>query len=75
MDRGRVAAIPFFAGLPDQEIDAVARVASEVEFATGQALTTEGEFGHGLFPSRRFLRVNETLDKEAGNAARTSRVV
>jgi CPA1 family monovalent cation:H+ antiporter len=49
MDRGRVADIPFFAGLPDQEIDAVARVASEVEFAAGQAVTTEGEFGHGLF--------------------------
>ena len=49
MDRGRVAAIPFFEGLPDKELDAVARVASELTFASGEALTTEGEFGHGLF--------------------------
>jgi CRP/FNR family transcriptional regulator, cyclic AMP receptor protein len=49
MDRGRVAAIPFFAALPDEELDVVAGVATEVNFAVGEALTTQGEFGHGLF--------------------------
>lgn len=49
MDRARVAANPFFAGLPERELDAVARAASELEFEAGQALTTEGEFGHTLF--------------------------
>ena len=49
MDRGRVAAIPFFAALPDEELDAVARVATEMNFAPGEALTTQGDFGHGLF--------------------------
>jgi CRP-like cAMP-binding protein len=45
----RVAAIPFFAGLPDAELAAVARVASELEVATGEAVTNEGDFGHALF--------------------------
>ena len=49
VDRGRVAAIPFFAALPDEELDAVARVATEVNFAPGEALTTQGDFGHALF--------------------------
>jgi hypothetical protein len=29
MDRGRVAALTFFAGVPEEELDAIARVATE----------------------------------------------
>jgi CRP-like cAMP-binding protein len=36
-------------GLPEDELDAVARVASEREFASGETLMTEGDFGHSLF--------------------------
>lgn len=36
-------------GCPDEDLDAVARVASEREFAAGEALMTEGDFGHSLF--------------------------
>jgi CRP-like cAMP-binding protein len=49
VDRARIAALPFFAGLPEQEIDAVADAAEEVEFAAGESLTAEGQFGHGLY--------------------------
>jgi CRP-like cAMP-binding protein len=49
MDRGRLAGISFFRGLPDSELDAVVRIASEREFAAGSSLTDEGEFGHCLF--------------------------
>jgi len=49
VDRARLGANPFFAGLPDDELDAVARVASEAHVAAGEALTTEGDFGHALF--------------------------
>ena len=44
-----MAAIPFFADLPEDELAAVASVASEVEIASGQALATEGRIGHSLF--------------------------
>jgi CRP-like cAMP-binding protein len=37
------------AGLPGEELDAVARVASEREFAAGETLMAEGDFGHSLF--------------------------
>ncbi len=49
MDQGRVAALTFFAGVPEEELDAVARVASVREFAVGEVLMTEREFGHSLF--------------------------
>lgn len=49
MERARLAAIPLFAGLPERELDAVAHAASELEVASGDALMTEGEFGHALF--------------------------
>src|SRR4029079_14745168 len=49
VDRARIAAVPFFAGLPEQELDAVAGAAGEVEFAAGDSLTAEGQFGHGLY--------------------------
>jgi CPA1 family monovalent cation:H+ antiporter len=49
VDRARLATNPFFAGLPDDELEVVARVASDVQVADGEALTTEGDFGHALF--------------------------
>jgi CRP/FNR family transcriptional regulator, cyclic AMP receptor protein len=49
MKRSRVSAISFFADLPEDELGAVASVASEVEIASGQALAAEGRIGHSLF--------------------------
>lgn len=49
MESSRIAAIPFFADLPEDELAAVASVASEVEIASGQALAAEGRIGHSLF--------------------------
>jgi hypothetical protein len=40
MDSARIAAIPFFADLPEDELAAVASVAFEVEIASGQALAS-----------------------------------
>ena len=49
VERARLAAIPLLAGLPDDELDAVARVASELELPAGKELTIEGDFGHAVF--------------------------
>jgi CRP-like cAMP-binding protein len=49
IDPSRVAAIRFFADLPEDELAAIAAVASEVEIPSGQALTAEGRIGHSLF--------------------------
>jgi CRP-like cAMP-binding protein len=49
VERARIAAIPFFAGLPEHELEAVAGVASELEVAAGDPLVIEGDFGHTLF--------------------------
>ena len=49
MDRARVARNAFFAELPEEELDAVAASADEVEFAEGQAITREGDLGHCLY--------------------------
>lgn len=49
MESSRVAAIPYFADLPEADIAAVASVAFELEIASGQALATEGDLGHALF--------------------------
>jgi CRP-like cAMP-binding protein len=49
MERSRVAAIPLFADLPEDEIAAIASVASEVEIPSGQKLAGEGRIGHSLF--------------------------
>jgi CRP-like cAMP-binding protein len=49
VDRSRVAPISVLSGCPDEELDAVARVASEREFAAGESLMSEGDFGHSLF--------------------------
>ena len=53
MDAGRLAAIPFFAGLVDADLVAVAEAASEVEAATGDVLSVEGDFGHALYAIER----------------------
>jgi CRP-like cAMP-binding protein len=49
VDRSRVAPISVLSGCPDEELDAVARVASERGFAAGETLMSEGDFGHSLF--------------------------
>ena len=49
MDVTRVTAHPFLSGLPDDELEAVARVASECRFADGDVVVAEGDFGHALF--------------------------
>jgi CRP/FNR family transcriptional regulator, cyclic AMP receptor protein len=49
IDTSRVAAIRFFADLPEDELAAIAGVAAEVEVPSGQALAAEGRIGHSLF--------------------------
>jgi CRP-like cAMP-binding protein len=49
MDRSRVAPLSALDGVPEEELAAVARVASEREFAEGETLMSEGDFGHSLF--------------------------
>jgi CRP-like cAMP-binding protein len=44
-----LATNPFFAGLSEHELEAVTRVATVLEVPVGEALTTEGEFGHALY--------------------------
>jgi hypothetical protein len=52
MDSSRLAAIPFFADLPEGELAAVAGVASEVEIQSGQALAGKGGSAIRRSPSR-----------------------
>ncbi len=49
MERSRVAAVRFFADLPEADLSAVASLAYEVEVPSGQALTTQQGLGHALF--------------------------
>ena len=49
VDRARLEVMTFFAGLPAAELDAIVDVATEREFAAGESLTSEGDFGHCLF--------------------------
>lgn len=49
METSRVGAIRFFADLPEADLAAIARVAFEVEVATGKALAQEERLGHALF--------------------------
>lgn len=49
MDRSRLAAIEFFADLPEADLAAIASVAFDVEVASGQALAREGGLGHMVF--------------------------
>jgi CRP-like cAMP-binding protein len=38
-----------FAGLPAEELAAIAAAASEVEMGEGETVATEGDFGHAMF--------------------------
>ena len=49
MDRRRISAHAFTAGLTDEDVAAVARVATEREFAAGATMMSAGDFGHCLF--------------------------
>lgn len=49
METTRVGAIPVFEGLPETDLAAVAKVAFELEVATGEAVANEGDFGHAMF--------------------------
>jgi CRP-like cAMP-binding protein len=49
VDRARIAEHAFLVGIPDDELDAVADVATEREFAPGERLVAQGDFGHCLF--------------------------
>jgi CRP-like cAMP-binding protein len=49
MDRSRVEPLSAMDGVPEEELDAVARVATEREFAEGETLMSQGDFGHSLF--------------------------
>ena len=49
MDGCRLAAIPLFADLEPEHLDALAAVASEAEASPGQSLAGEGDFGHALY--------------------------
>lgn len=41
--------IPMFADLDDDEVDAVARAATELDLPAGKVLMREGEFAHEMF--------------------------
>src|SRR5215467_5570506 len=49
MDTLRLAAIRFFADLPENELAAVASIASEAEIPLGQLLAEEGRSGYSLY--------------------------
>jgi CRP-like cAMP-binding protein len=49
VDTSRLAGVPVFAGLPEEELAAIAAAASEVEVGEGETIATEGDFGHAMF--------------------------
>jgi CRP/FNR family transcriptional regulator, cyclic AMP receptor protein len=49
VELSRLSAIPFFTGLDDADLAVIAGAASELDAATGDALVTEGDFGHALY--------------------------
>lgn len=49
MEQARLAAIPLFSSLPEEQLQAVAAAAGERTFDEGETLTDEGSFGHCLF--------------------------
>ncbi|HZQ15897.1 MAG TPA: cyclic nucleotide-binding domain-containing protein [Gaiellaceae bacterium] len=49
MEADRLKTIPFFAALSDDDREAVAEAAFEVEAAAGDTLATEGDFGYALY--------------------------
>jgi voltage-gated potassium channel len=52
VNRDLIASSAFFNGLPDAEIDALAQVASDREFAAGETLMAEGDFGYAVYVIR-----------------------
>ena len=46
MDPQRVASHAFLAGIPEEELQAITSAASEREYASGETLMAEGDFGH-----------------------------
>jgi hypothetical protein len=77
MEVQRLAAIPLFATLPDQELAAVASCAGEQEVDAGAMLVREGEFGHCIYAvesgAADFKRDVWALEDEAPEAARRLR--
>jgi CRP-like cAMP-binding protein len=49
MDADRLAEIPLFAGLTDDQRAEIAAVAVEVEAGEGETIATQGDLGHALF--------------------------
>lgn len=49
MDASRLAAIPLFADLTDEDRASIAGAAYEVEAGEGETLATEGDFGYALY--------------------------
>jgi CRP-like cAMP-binding protein len=49
MDATRLAAIPLFSSLSEEQRHAIASVAGERTLDSGETLTDEGSFGHCLF--------------------------
>ena len=49
MDTARIAAIPLFANLTDEDLAFVAGLAGELAVAPGENLAVEGDFGYALF--------------------------
>jgi CRP/FNR family cyclic AMP-dependent transcriptional regulator len=49
VDRSRLVPLSALAGLPEEELDAVARHATEREFAEGDTMMSQGDFGYSLF--------------------------
>jgi CRP-like cAMP-binding protein len=49
VEQTALATNAFFAGLPEHELEAVTRVATVLDVPVGDALTTEGDFGHALY--------------------------
>jgi CRP-like cAMP-binding protein len=49
MDAMRLAAIPLFSSLSEEQLHAIASVAGERTLDSGETLTDEGSFGHCIF--------------------------
>jgi CRP-like cAMP-binding protein len=49
VDPGRLAELSALAELPEDELDAIARMAADREFDTGDTLMSEGDFGYCVF--------------------------
>jgi CRP-like cAMP-binding protein len=49
METTRLAAIPLFSGLSEDDLSAIAQSAVEIEAEPGEALATQGDLGHAMF--------------------------